>query len=144
MRPESSNRPLSTYAAGVTHAPPLVLLVDDEPVVLRMLEVNLRIGGFEVRTAGSGRDALVSAEAEAPDAVVLDLGLPDLNGWDVLDRLRAIDGFGETPVIVLSGLDRDAVGERGYAAVVYAFLTKPVEPADLVETLRRAVSRTDA
>ena len=144
MRTESSNRPFGTYAACVTPVPPLVLLVDDEPVVLRMLEVNLRIAGFEVRTAGSGRDALVSAESEAPDAVVLDLGLPDLNGWEVLDRLRGIDGFGDAPVIVLSGLDRDAVGERGYAAGVYAFLTKPVEPADLVETLRRAVSRTDA
>jgi len=121
-----------------------VLLVDDEPVVLRMLEVNLRIGGFEVRTAGSGRDALRSAESEPPDAVVLDLGLPDLDGWDVLDRLRVIDGLADAPVIVLSGLDRDAVGERGYAARVYAFLTKPVEPADLVETLRRAVAPTDA
>ena len=106
--------------------------------------MNLRIAGFEVRTAGTGRDALRAAEAEAPDAVVLDLGLPDLDGWDVLERLRAIEGLVEVPVIILSGLDRDAVEERGYAASVHAFLTKPVEPADLVETLRRAVARTDA
>lgn len=123
---------------------PRVLLVDDEPVVLRMFEVNLRIAGFEVRTAGTGRAAIDAAEAEAPDVVVLDLGLPDMDGWDVLEGLRSIDGLGATPVIVLSGLDRDAVGERGYAASVHAFLTKPVEPADLVEALRRALARTDA
>jgi CheY-like chemotaxis protein len=140
MRTESSNRPLATYAALV---PPIVLLVDDESVVRRMLEVNLQLGGFEVRTAGSGRDALAAAEHEPPDAVVLDLGLPDLDGWDVLERLRGVEGLGDAPVIVLSGLDRDAAGARGYAARVYAFLTKPVDPADLVETLHRAVARTD-
>jgi DNA-binding response OmpR family regulator len=128
----------------VSSAPPLVLLVDDEPVVLRMLEVNLRIAGFEVRTAGSGHDAILAAGARPPDAVVLDLGLPDQNGWDVLERLRGIEGLSGVPVLVLSGLDRDAVGERGYAAPVYAFLTKPIEPADLVDTLRRALARTDA
>jgi DNA-binding response OmpR family regulator len=144
MRVESNNRPFRTYAREVTTAAPIVLLVDDEAVVLRMLEVNLRIAGFEVRTASTGRAALRAAETEPPDAVVLDLGLPDLNGWDVLEQLQRIEGVARAPVIVLSGLDRDAVGERGYAAPVYAYLTKPVEPALLIETLRGAVSRAGA
>jgi two-component system KDP operon response regulator KdpE len=109
-----------------------------------MLEVNLKVAGFEVRTASSGAGALASAEGEAPDVVVLDLGLPDLSGWEVLAGLRAIEGLRETPVVVLSGSDRDAAGDPGYAADVHAFLTKPVEPADLVETVRRAAARTGA
>jgi two-component system KDP operon response regulator KdpE len=128
----------------VAVASPLVLLVDDESVVARMLEVNLRIAGFEVRIARSGREALLDAASRTPDAVVLDLGLPDQSGWDVLERLRGIDGLADVPVIVCSGVDRDDVQERGYAARVYAFLTKPIEPADLVETLRRAVAPTGA
>ncbi|MGH2636124.1 MAG: response regulator [Actinomycetota bacterium] len=122
----------------------LVLLVDDEPVILRLLEVNFRVAGFEVRTAATGRDAIGAATTEKPDAVVLDLGLPDLGGWEVLERLRELAGLTDTPVVVLSGADRDASGDRGYAANVHAFLTKPVEPTDLVETVRRAVARTDA
>jgi DNA-binding response OmpR family regulator len=128
----------------VTRDRPLVLIVDDEPVLLRLLEVNLGIAGFEVRPATSGAAALDAASAEAPDAVVLDLGLPDLDGWEVLRRLREIDGVRETPVVVVSGTDRDAAPTPGYAADVHAFLTKPVEPADLVETLRAAIRPPDA
>lgn len=124
----------------MTRERPLVVLVDDEPVLLRLLEVNLGIAGFDVRLAASGAAALGAAADEAPDAVVLDLGLPDLDGWEVLRRLRGLDDLSDTPVIVLSGADRDAASTPGYAGDVYAFLTKPVAPADLVETLRRAVA----
>jgi DNA-binding response OmpR family regulator len=123
---------------------PAVLLVDDEPVLLRLLEVNLTMAGFEVRTAGTGAAALESARTAAPDVVVLDLGLPDMTGWEVLSRLREIGGLARTPVLVVSGADRDAAGDPGYASEVHAYLTKPVEPADLVEIVRRAVARTDA
>jgi DNA-binding response OmpR family regulator len=121
-----------------------VLLVDDEPVLLRMLEVNLTMAGFEVRTAGTGAAALESASSAAPDVVVLDLGLPDMTGWEVLSRLREIGGLARTPVLVVSGSDRDATDDPRYAAEVHAYLTKPVEPADLVEIVRRATARTDA
>ncbi|HEX6331047.1 MAG TPA: response regulator [Actinomycetota bacterium] len=122
---------------------PLVLLVDDEPVLLRLLEINLRTAGFEVRTASNGAAAVEAATAERPDVVVLDLGLPDRGGWETLRRLRAFAGVTEAPVIVLSGLDRDAAGVPGYAAGVHAFLVKPVDPADLVETIRRALAERD-
>ena len=120
---------------------PLVLIVDDEPVILRLLEINFRAAGFGVRTAGSGAGALEAAAERAPDVVVLDLGLPDLDGRDVLRRLRGIDGLASIPVVVVSGADADAVGEPGYAADVEAVLTKPVEPTELVETVRRVVRR---
>jgi len=123
---------------------PVVLLVDDEPILLRMLEVNLQMAGFDVRTASNGAVAIETAVAAKPAVVLLDLGLPDLPGWEVLSRLREIDDLRRTPVVVVSGTDRDAAGDPGYAADVHAFLTKPVEPADLVEIVRRAIARTDA
>ena len=122
---------------------PLVLLVDDEPVILRLLEINFRAAGFDVATASSGAGAFAALEGGTPDAVVLDLGLPDVDGWDVVEQLRAGERTAATPVVVLSGAERDAGGDRGYAAEVQAFLTKPVDPADLVETVRR-VTRRDA
>lgn len=128
----------------MTRSRPLALVVDDEPILLRLLEVNLRAAGFDVRAASSGAAAIRAAEAEAPDAVVLDLGLPDIGGWEVLDRMRADDRLSATPVIVLSGTDEDEAAGRGYAATVHAFLTKPVEPALLVETVRRAVAPAEA
>ena len=118
-----------------------MLIVDDEPVILRLLEINFRAAGFEVRTAGSGGAALAAAAERPPDVVVLDLGLPDLGGGEVLRRLRAIDGLASIPVVVVSGVDADGAGEPGYAAEVEVVLTKPVEPSDLVETVRRVVRR---
>jgi two-component system KDP operon response regulator KdpE len=117
---------------------PRVLIVDDEHVLLRLLEVNLRAVGFDVRTAASGREALDAAAAEAPDAVVLDLGLPDLGGEEVLVALRQIPGMAAVPVIVLSGSDPHAAS--GYASGMFAHLTKPVDPAVVVETVRRALA----
>jgi CheY-like chemotaxis protein len=119
---------------------PLVLVVDDEPVLLRLLEVNLRLAGLDVRTTASGREAVEVAAAHLPDAIVLDLGLPDLDGREVLARVRSDETTAATPVVVLSGADRDAANARGYAANVHAYLTKPVEPAEVVEAVRRALA----
>lgn len=121
---------------------PKVLLVDDEKSILTMLEVNFRAAGFDVVTATSGARALEVAVAARPDAVVLDLGLPDLDGWEVVKRLRELNGVASTPVVVLSGTDRNDALVRGYASTVDAYVTKPVEPDELVQTVRRVLARS--
>jgi DNA-binding response OmpR family regulator len=121
---------------------PKVLLVDDEKSILMMLEVNFRAAGFDVVTATSGAGALEIAVAARPDAVVLDLGLPDLDGWEVVKRLRKLDGVVSTPVVVLSGTDRNDALVQGYASTVEAYVTKPVEPDELVQTVRRVLARS--
>jgi two-component system, OmpR family, response regulator len=122
---------------------PKVLLVDDEKSILMMLEVNFRAAGFEVVTATSGASALEMAVAARPDAVVLDLGLPDLDGWEVVKRLRELDGVASSmPIVVLSGTDRNDALARGYASTVEAYVTKPVEPDELVQTVRRVLARS--
>lgn len=75
-----------------------VLVVDDEPQLLRALQVNLQAEGYRVLTALDGLTALAHAEAGHPDVIVLDLGLPDINGVDVITRIRRTSS---TPIIVL-------------------------------------------
>jgi DNA-binding response OmpR family regulator len=121
---------------------PKVLLVDDEKSILMMLEVNFRAAGFDVVTATSGAGALEMAVTARPDAVVLDLGLPDVDGWKVVKRLRELDGVASTPIVVLSGTDRNDALVRGYASTVEAYVTKPVEPDELVQIVRRVLARS--
>ncbi|MDF0530285.1 response regulator transcription factor [Tsukamurella sp. 8F] len=77
----------------------LILVVDDEPTIRRTLRINLRARGYEVEEAADGRSALAAAQEHTPDVIVLDLGLPDVDGVEVLRRLR---GFCSAPVVVLS------------------------------------------
>ena len=77
-----------------------VLVVDDEPQILRALSINLRARHYDVITAATGADALASAAANPPDLVILDLGLPDLDGVEVVRGLR---GWSTAPIIILSG-----------------------------------------
>src|SRR5580658_6207856 len=87
-------------ARRVASLQPRVLIVEDEPSLLRALQINLRARGYDVATATAGGEALAEARRQAPDAVLLDLGLPDVNGTEVIRALRSWSG---APVIVLSG-----------------------------------------
>src|SRR3984885_11384709 len=87
-----------------------VLVVDDEPQILRALRINLRVRHYDVQVAGTGAEALEVAAKHPPDLVVLDLGLPDLDGVEVIQGLR---GWTDAPIIVLSG--RADSSEKGEA-----------------------------
>jgi two-component system KDP operon response regulator KdpE len=117
-----------------------VLIVEDEPALLRALRIDLRARGYEVTTASAGRDALVEAARRPPDAVLLDLGLPDLDGTDVIRQLRV---WSAVPVIVLSGRadSGDKIGALDAGADDY--VTKPFSMDELVARLR-ALLRRDA
>ena len=77
----------------------LVLVVDDEPQIRRALRTSLEAHGYQVATVGTGEEGVVGVAEQGPDLVLLDLGLPDLDGTDVLRRIR---GFSDVPVIVVS------------------------------------------
>ena len=79
---------------------PLVLVVEDQPQLVRALRINLRARQYEVLTAGTGREALAVAAASPPDAMILDLGLPDVDGTEVIVAFR---DWSRAPIIVLSG-----------------------------------------
>lgn len=117
-----------------------VLVVDDEPQILRALAVNLRARDFEVDLAATGAEALQRAAAARPDAVLLDLGLPDIDGLDVIDGLR---GWTEVPIIVLTvrGREVDKVDALDRGADDY--LTKPFGMNELLARLRAALRRAN-
>jgi two-component system, OmpR family, KDP operon response regulator KdpE len=121
--------------------PDRVLIVEDEPALLRALRIDLRARGYEVMTAARGQDALDQAARRPPDAVLLDLGLPDRDGTEVIRELR---GWSMAPVIVLSGRTsaQDKIGALDAGADDY--VTKPFSMEELVARLRAALRREEA
>ena len=118
---------------------PRVLLVDDDPAMLRLLEVNFRLEGFTVATAGRGEDALRAIRAEPPDVVVLDLMLPGIDGLEVHRAMREDPALAAVPVVFLTGRAVDDAD----APLGADFVAKPFDPADLVALVRdRAGSTT--
>jgi DNA-binding response OmpR family regulator len=114
-----------------------VLVVDDDPVIVRLLEVNLRIDGYEVETATRGEQALERATETSPDLLILDIMMPGLDGWETCRRLRENPAFAGTPVVFLSARsqDDDRSGDLDLGPVAY--LTKPFDPVRLMELVRR-------
>ncbi|ADP84672.1 response regulator [Pseudofrankia inefficax] len=116
-----------------------VLIVDDEPQILRAMRINLRARGYEVVVADTGATALTAAAETRPDIVILDLGLPDLDGVEVIHGLR---GWTRVPIVVLSGRadSRDKVGALDAGADDY--ITKPFGIDELLARLRAVARRT--
>lgn len=115
-----------------------VLVVDDEPQIVRALAVNLKALGYQVDTAGTGEEALRKAADHRPDAVVLDLGLPGIDGVEVIRGLR---GWSNVPIIVLSvrESERDKIAALDAGADDY--VTKPFGMGELLARLRAALRR---
>jgi two-component system, OmpR family, KDP operon response regulator KdpE len=113
-----------------------VLVVDDEPPIVRAVAANLRVRGYEALTAATGEAALSAVEVHQPDCVVLDLGLPGIDGLEVLRRLRT---WTEVPVIVLTAVqeERDKVAALDLGADDY--VTKPFGVAELMARIRVAL-----
>jgi two-component system, OmpR family, KDP operon response regulator KdpE len=114
-----------------------VLVVDDEPQIVRALQINLRARAYDVVTANSGRQALHVAAQHPPDVVILDLGLPDFDGGEVIRGLR---GWTDVPIIVLSGRTQSAEKAQALDAGADDYVTKPFAMDELFARLR-ALSR---
>jgi two-component system, OmpR family, KDP operon response regulator KdpE len=116
-----------------------VLVVDDEPQIRRALRTSLEAHGYEVATAGTGEEGVLAAAETAPELVLLDLGLPDLDGTEVIARVRS---FSDVPVIVLSVRDRQADKVAALDAGADDYVTKPFGVEELLARLRAALRRT--
>ena len=114
-----------------------VLVVDDEPQLLRALTINLRARGYDVRGATTGAEALAAAATHHPEVVILDLGLPDMEGTDVIAGLR---GWTEVPVLVLSGRTDSLDKVEALDAGADDYVTKPFG-MDALLARRRAMTR---
>ena len=114
-----------------------VLVVDDEPQIVRALRINLRVRQYDVTTAANGAQALAEAARHPPDVVILDLGLPDLDGVEVIAGLR---GWTSAPIIVLSGRADSTDKVEALDAGADDYVTKPFAMDELLARIR-AVSR---
>ena len=119
-----------------------VLIVDDEPDILLMLRVNLEAAGFHTALAADGETALRRISEEAPDVVLLDVMMPVMDGWSVLQALSGGDRAPRVVVVSAKSSDRDVVRALNLGACEY--ITKPFDPDDLVGTVERVLARTPA
>ena len=116
-----------------------LLIVEDEPALRRALTINLRARGYAVDALGTGTGALRAAAAHQPDLVIVDLGLPDLDGAEVIAGLR---GWSRVPIIVLSARDTQQQKVRALDAGADDYVTKPFGMDELLARLRAAVRRS--
>ncbi len=126
MKPESPASPSGTVA----------LVIDDEPQIRRLLRVTLEASGYRVIDAATGADGIAQAAQRRPEVVLLDLGLPDLDGVEVLKRLRE---WSRVPVIILSVRDREDDKVAALDAGADDYITKPFSSGELLARLRAAL-----
>lgn len=119
-----------------------VLVVDDEPNIVLSLEFLMEQAGFTVTTAEDGEQALSCVERATPDLILLDIGLPGISGFDVLEQLRAQPITERLPVIILTAHGREVEREKGMALGADDYITKPFSTQGLVEKVRQLLNET--
>lgn len=112
-----------------------VLVVEDSAVIRRLIEVCLRPASLEVVMRDDGPQGLAAAINDQPDLLVLDIGLPEMDGWEVLDRLRSDERTKDVPVLVLTAHAEEESRRRADEGGADAFVTKPFQPNDFRSTV---------
>jgi CheY-like chemotaxis protein len=128
----------------VTRATPLVLVVDDFAAGRELCAEYLLYRGYEVATAADGAEALEQAFALRPDAILMDLSLPEIDGWEATRRLRADDRTRGIKIIALTAHALETERERALAAGCDEVVTKPIVPKELERVVRRQLGRETA
>lgn len=118
-----------------------ILLVDDDDLLVEMIKFRLCASGFEVRTAGNGVLALQTVEEESArfDLIILDASMPEMDGYEVLRRLRANPRWADLPVLMLSGRRKEKDVMAGVSAGANDYIAKPFRPDELVSRIGRFV-----
>jgi len=121
-----------------------ILVVDDEPGVLEIVRTNLEWEGYQVLEAQDGLEGLKAARQSHPDLVILDVMMPGLNGWQVLQAIEADPDLAGTPVIMLTVVEDDLSMIQGLEMGAVEYICKPFNPLDLVQTVRMVLEELDA
>lgn len=120
-----------------------LLVVDDEPNLLRAVAVVLRSEGFDVSTARNGREALLRVAESVPDLIVSDVRMPGMDGYDLARQLRRSPHSALIPIIFLTAKDETEDRIEGFRAGVDVYLTKPFEPDELIAVIRNILQRVE-
>ena len=119
-----------------------ILVVDDEPDILNLLEYNLKRAGFQAILAKDGPEAIEAAKANRPDLVLLDIMLPDMEGTEVLRRLKSLDGTASIPIIMLTAKGEEVDKIVGFELGAEDYITKPFSPRELILRVKAVLKRT--
>ncbi|MER6950455.1 response regulator [Nonomuraea sp. NPDC005983] len=119
-----------------------VLVVDDDEVIRQLIAVNLSLEGFEVATATDGQDCLDRVLEVNPDVITLDVMMPCLDGWVTAERLRNDEATRHIKVVLITARAQDDDKRRGRRIGVDAYLTKPFDPAELIQVVRDLAAGT--
>jgi len=119
-----------------------VLVVDDDPVILRLLQVNFELEGIEVVTAADGDDGLKIAQSDPPDLVISDIMMPKVNGLELLGALRSSPDTASLPVILLSAKAQVADVQRGLELGADDYITKPFDPLELIDRVYKVLAKS--
>ena len=126
-------------------APARILCIDDEKEIIDLIRLILARKGYEVAGATSGDEGLAKARSWKPDLVLLDLMMPDMDGWEVFHRIRADESLAEIPVIVVTARAQSIDRVLGlHVARVNDYISKPFTPQDLIESVERVLTRKAA
>ncbi|MEO5574970.1 MAG: response regulator [Gaiellaceae bacterium] len=124
-------------AASAARVRPLVLIVDDDERLREYVRVNLEAEGYEVREAASGEDALEALGERSPDLILLDVMMPQVDGWETLRRIQEHTGVGAIPVIMFSGKVDERSAAEAESLGAQAFIGKPFDPRSLIESTKQ-------
>ena len=120
-----------------------ILTCDDEKHIVRLIQVNLERQGYEVITAFNGVECLEKVKEDRPDLIVLDVMMPEMTGFEVLDILKKNPETEDIPVIMLTARAQDSDVLRGWQSGVECYLTKPFNPMELIAFVKRIFSMED-
>jgi len=118
-----------------------ILVTDDDPVILRLLQVNLELEGYDVLLAHHGEEAYELAVAETPDLIILDIMMPRMDGYETVEKLKATEKTKDIPVVFLSAKAQQSDIERGKEYGVADYLTKPFDPTELIEVVEHLIGK---
>jgi DNA-binding response OmpR family regulator len=116
-----------------------LLIVDDEPATVQMIETFIQIKGYTSASAYSGTDGLAMLELDKPDLVILDLMMPDMEGFEVCKRMRASETFKATPILIISARTDQEAFDKASASGANGYLTKPFQLPALLAEIERLV-----
>ena len=119
-----------------------VLVVDDDPVIQRLLQVNFELEGIDVTIAVDGEEGLARAKASPPDVVISDIMMPKMNGLELLDALRAEPSLAHLPIILLSAKAQVADVQRGLELGADDYVTKPFDPLELIDRVYKVLAKS--
>lgn len=127
-----------------TQKPHSVLIVDDEPNIVTSLDFLMKRAGYAVRCARNGREAMEEIEKEAPDLILLDIMIPERDGFDICQTVRATPALKSVRIIMLTARGRDVEREKGLALGADDYITKPFSTHDLLARVADVLKQADA